>query len=87
MWRKLRRRKGRRKGGEEQRDSPIPKFLGADSNRGFFFACVFLLTPKGAAVGFLPVLVLALGGWSLRGVASNVQLFAQMQQKEPDAVS
>ena len=40
------------------------KFLPLASNKGFF-AVVVLLTPKGAAAGFLPVPDLALG-WSLR---------------------
>ena len=41
------------------------KFLALASNKGFFFAFVVLLAPKGAAAGFLPVPDLALG-WSLR---------------------
>jgi hypothetical protein len=45
---------------------PIPKFLGVDSKSGFFFALVVLWAPKGAAAGYLPDPVLALGGWSLR---------------------
>ena len=46
-------------------NAPIPKFLAVASNKGFFFALVVLLAPKGAAAGFLPVPDLALG-WSLR---------------------
>ena len=45
---------------------PIPKFLDLAVKRGFFFALVPLLTPKGAAAGFLLDPGLALGGWSLR---------------------
>ena len=54
----------RGKGVPTEFTAPMPKFLGWDSKRGFFFALVALLAPKGAAAGFFPVL--ALGGWSWR---------------------
>lgn len=52
-------------------DKPMPKFLGLDSKRGFFFVLVGLLEPKGLAAGFLEDPALGLGGWSLRRSVSN----------------
>ena len=43
--------------------SPIPKFFGVDSNKGFLTVLAWPFE-RGAGAGFLPVLVLA--GWSLR---------------------
>ena len=43
--------------------SPIPKFLGVDSNKVFLTALAWPFE-RGAGAGFLPDLLLA--GWSLR---------------------
>ena len=48
--------------------SPIPKFLGVDSNNGFLTVLVWPFE-RGAGAGFLPVLLLA--GWSLRQSQSS----------------
>lgn len=56
-------------------DAPIPKFLGRDSKRGFFWVLVPLREP-GAGATFLPVV---LGGWSLRRASSAIRTTAQRQ--------
>ena len=44
----------------------MPKFLGRDSKRGFFWTFELVFEPNGAEAGFLPDPFVALGGWSLR---------------------
>ena len=58
-------------------DSPIPKFFGFDSKRGFF--CTFEVFAPGAGAGFLPVF--ALGAWSLRRVQMSAKLLLSTAKK------
>ena len=68
-----------------QINTPMPKFLGVDSNKGFLTTFEVLLAPNGAGAGFLPDLVV-LGGWSLRREGCLSATLYAFQMKRTGAV-